>query len=118
MGIRIVTNTDQIHQQIQNSNNPMMTSQRNDTSSPQQQGGNSAIVLTSGPEIVSGLYIETVRPKDAGTYTCAPSNARNYSVVIHVIKGKKLYSYGNLSLVPELRYRYSKRERYTKARII
>ena len=62
-----------------------MTS-RNDTS---PQGGNSAIVLTSGPEIVSGLHIVTVRPKDAGTYTCAPSNARNYSVVVHVIKGKK-----------------------------
>ena len=43
--------------------------------------------LTSGPEIVSSLLIQTVKPRDAGTYTCAPSNARNYSVVVHVIKG-------------------------------
>ena len=41
------------------------------------------------PVVVSSLYIDTVTPKDAGTYTCAPSNARNHSVVVHVIKGKK-----------------------------
>ena len=38
--------------------------------------------------LVSTLRIDTVRPKDAGTYTCAPSNARNHSVVVHVIKGQ------------------------------
>lgn len=38
--------------------------------------------------LVSTLQIENVRPKDAGTYTCSPSNARNHSVVVHVIKGE------------------------------
>ena len=37
--------------------------------------------------LVSSLHIDNVRPKDAGTYTCSPSNARNHSVVVHVIKG-------------------------------
>ena len=37
--------------------------------------------------LVSSLYIDTVKPENAGTYTCAPSNARNHSVVVHVIKG-------------------------------
>ena len=41
--------------------------------------------------LVSTLRIDTVRPKDAGTYTCAPSNARNHSVVVHVIKGQFLF---------------------------
>ena len=41
--------------------------------------------------LVSTLRIDTVRPKDAGTYTCAPSNARNHSVVVHVIKGQYVY---------------------------
>ena len=41
--------------------------------------------------LVSTLRIDTVRPKDAGTYTCAPSNARNHSVVVHVIKGQYIY---------------------------
>jgi len=40
--------------------------------------------------LVSTLRIDTVRPKDAGIYTCAPSNARNHSVVVHVIKGENL----------------------------
>ena len=40
--------------------------------------------------LVSSLYIDTVKPEDAGKYTCAPSNARNHSVVVHVIKGKNI----------------------------
>jgi len=39
------------------------------------------------PLVVSMLEISTVMPDDAGTYTCAPSNARNHSVVVHVIQG-------------------------------
>ena len=39
------------------------------------------------PLVVSILEISTVMPDDAGTYTCAPSNARNHSVVVHVIQG-------------------------------
>ena len=37
--------------------------------------------------IVSMLEIQMVMPDDAGTYTCAPSNARNHSAVVHVIQG-------------------------------
>ena len=40
------------------------------------------------PVVVSMLEITTVMPDDAGTYTCAPSNAKNHSVVVHVIQGK------------------------------
>ena len=38
---------------------------------------------------VSTLDIVNVTAADAGIYTCAPSNARNHSVVVHVVKGKK-----------------------------
>ena len=37
--------------------------------------------------VVSMLEIQMVMPDDAGTYTCAPSNARNHSAVVHVIQG-------------------------------
>jgi hypothetical protein len=38
--------------------------------------------------VVSMLQIQMVMPDDAGTYTCAPSNARNHSAVVHVIQGR------------------------------
>ena len=69
------------------------TQKRNDTSAAGSHQQQSAIVLTFGPEVISSLHIKTVRPKDAGTYTCAPSNARNYSVVVHVIKGIDIFSF-------------------------
>ena len=37
---------------------------------------------------VSTLDIVNVTTADAGIYTCAPSNALNHSVVVHVVKGK------------------------------
>jgi hypothetical protein len=45
------------------------------------------------PLVVSMLEIQMVMPDDAGTYTCAPSNAKNHSVVVHVIQGKTLNLY-------------------------
>jgi hypothetical protein len=44
------------------------------------------------PVVVSVLEITTVMPDDAGTYTCAPSNARNHSVVVHVIQGNSSHA--------------------------
>ena len=38
--------------------------------------------------LVSTMDIFDVRLSDAGIYTCAPSNARNHSVIVHVVKGK------------------------------
>lgn len=40
--------------------------------------------------LVSSLDIFNVLASDAGSYTCAPSNARNHSVVVHVVKGENL----------------------------
>lgn len=40
------------------------------------------------PIVVSMLEIQMVMPDDAGAYTCAPSNARNHSAVVHVIQGE------------------------------
>jgi hypothetical protein len=40
------------------------------------------------PIVVSMLEIQMVMPDDAGSYTCAPSNARNHSAVVHVIQGE------------------------------
>ena len=36
---------------------------------------------------VSALEVSNVTSADAGEYMCAPSNAKNYSVVVHVVKG-------------------------------
>ena len=97
MGISIVTNTaaaDQYAKATHHQHNPPWSSPSSSSSLSSSNASNanasqsSAIVVTSGPEIVSSLHIKTVRPKDAGIYTCAPSNARNYTVVVHVIKGK------------------------------
>ncbi|XP_059081391.1 uncharacterized protein LOC131879162 [Tigriopus californicus] len=41
-------------------------------------------------EPVSKLEVSNVTLGDAGAYTCAPSNARNHSVVVHVVKGENL----------------------------
>ena len=38
--------------------------------------------------LVSTLDIFDVRQTDGGVYTCAPSNAKNHSVIVHVVKGK------------------------------
>ena len=37
--------------------------------------------------LVSTLDIFDVRQTDGGVYTCTPSNAKNYSVIVHVVKG-------------------------------
>ena len=87
MGISIVTNTaaaDQYEKATHQHNPPWSSLSSSNASNANQS---SAIVVTSGPEVVSSLHIKTVRPKDAGIYTCAPSNARNYTIVVHVIKG-------------------------------
>ena len=66
-GVRIVTKTDEADFKISRKNLP-----------------------EEEAVLVSSLYIDTVKPEDAGKYTCAPSNARNHSVVVHVIKGKNI----------------------------
>ena len=38
--------------------------------------------------LVSTLDIFDVRQTDGGVYTCTPSNAKNHSVIVHVVKGK------------------------------
>ena len=38
--------------------------------------------------LVSTLDIFDVHQTDGGVYTCAPSNAKNHSVIVHVVKGK------------------------------
>jgi len=85
MGIQILTDPDQIQDQLIKS-----TQIRSKHDNSSQNSATITLHLTSGPEIVSSLLIQTVKPRDAGTYTCAPSNARNYSVVVHVIKGENL----------------------------
>ena len=42
--------------------------------------------------LVSTLDIFDVRETDAGNYTCAPSNAKNHSVIVHVVKGELNYN--------------------------
>lgn len=41
--------------------------------------------------LVSTLEIFDVRMTDGGVYTCAPSNAKNHSVIVHVVKGKNYF---------------------------
>ena len=42
--------------------------------------------------LVSTLEIFDVRMTDGGVYTCAPSNAKNHSVIVHVVKGEYHFS--------------------------
>lgn len=50
-------------------------------------------------EPVSKLEVSNVTLGDAGAYTCAPSNARNHSVVVHVVKGRVIFvSKGTIQL--------------------
>lgn len=47
---------------------------------------------TEGEEddsIVSTLSIDNVSRQHSGNYTCAPSNARQVSIMVHVVDGKK-----------------------------
>ena len=40
-------------------------------------------------QVISRLSVEDVeRVKDSGNYTCAPSNARSTSIMVHVVDGK------------------------------
>ena len=39
---------------------------------------------------VSVLEINHVLSGDAGNYTCAPSNAKNHTIQVHVVKGKAI----------------------------
>ena len=52
----------------------------------------------------SSLFVYNATDKDSGKYTCQPSNAKNVSVVVHVIKSKyRFHSYnpiGNYCLIP------------------
>ena len=45
--------------------------------------------LNKRPRWVSSIEIKNVTSaEDAGVYTCAPSNAKNYSIVVHVVQGQ------------------------------
>ena len=44
-------------------------------------------VVTESRRRTSNLLISKVTTKDAGNYTCAPSNAQADSVMVHVIEG-------------------------------
>ena len=53
----------------------------------------SSSVAAAAPIIVGAMAVSTLdvanaTAADAGIYTCAPSNARNHSVVVHVVRGK------------------------------
>ena len=43
-------------------------------------------------ELISRLSVEDVeKVKDSGNYTCAPSNARSTSIMVHVVDGESSY---------------------------
>ena len=57
-----------------------------------QKSSSSSSVAAADPIVgamaVSTLDVANATAADAGIYTCAPSNARNHSVVVHVVRGK------------------------------
>ncbi len=61
-------------------------SRAKDTTAPEKKAAESASTRSDG--IVSILTIERVTPEHTGNYTCAPSNARQASVLVHVVDGE------------------------------
>jgi len=76
----------------------------NFTNSPGVKSSNSVKIISIQPQnkrrqrkfkrrrrrknvLVSTLDIFDVRQTDGGVYTCTPSNAKNHSVIVHVVKG-------------------------------
>ena len=59
----------------------------------QKSSSSSSVAVAAADPIVGAMAVSTLdvanaTAADAGIYTCAPSNARNHSVVVHVVRGK------------------------------
>ena len=48
-------------------------------------------VVTESRRRSSNLLVSKVTKEDAGNYTCAPTNAKADSVMVHVIDGKEIF---------------------------
>ena len=50
--------------------------------------GGVSVVTEKGDVTTSHLLIRAARPSDSGVYSCAPSNARVATSIVHVMQGK------------------------------
>ena len=71
---------------------PSTASRRRRKGGKRRQKSSSSSLAVADPIVgamaVSTLDVANATAADAGIYTCAPSNARNHSVVVHVVRGK------------------------------
>ncbi|XP_043218355.1 zwei Ig domain protein zig-8-like [Amphibalanus amphitrite] len=50
--------------------------------------GGVSVVTEKGDVTTSHLLIRAARPSDSGVYSCAPSNARIATIIVHVLQGE------------------------------
>lgn len=60
------------------------------TASSFSESASASSSLSSSSPIVSTLSIDNVNGLHSGNYTCAPSNARAASIMVHVVDGEWL----------------------------
>lgn len=63
--------------------------------------GGISLVTEKGPVTSSRLLIQKAIERDAGLYTCSPSNTHSSSVHVHIVNGKwkeNKFQFSNLSL--------------------
>lgn len=60
------------------------------TSIQSNVNNNHSVIQTQSMPSTSILSIKEVNLKNAGNYTCAPSNARSAFIMVHVLRGMRL----------------------------
>lgn len=63
------------------------------TSIQSNVNNNHSVIQTQSMPSTSILSIKEVNLKNAGNYTCAPSNARSAFIMVHVLRGMRLKAF-------------------------
>lgn len=55
--------------------------------------GGVSVITEKGEITTSYLLVQRAQPTDSGHYTCHPSNANTETVLVHILNGKRLFSF-------------------------